>query len=73
VKRLEPDARGRVGDWRGATGRGPFPVPARQTVRAVLPHTAYRRSSPAAFGPPVPEGSGRDDGSVEADQAQVIG
>jgi hypothetical protein len=25
----------RVGDWRGATGRGPFPVPARQTVRAV--------------------------------------
>jgi hypothetical protein len=27
----------------------PFPVPARQTVHAVLPHTAYRRSSPGAF------------------------
>ena len=26
----------------------PFPAPARQTVHAVLPHTAYRRSSPAA-------------------------
>src|SRR6266508_6295705 len=36
--------------------RVPFPAPARQTVRAVLPHTAYRRSSPAAFGPPVPGG-----------------
>jgi len=52
----------------------PFPVPARQTVHAVLPHTAYRRSSPAVFGlpAPVPEGPGRDDGSMEADQAQVI-
>ena len=34
-------------------GRGaisaPFPAPACQTVHAVLPHTAYRRSSPAAF------------------------
>src|SRR3954454_18856932 len=28
----------------------PFPAPARQTVRAVLPHTAYRRRSPPAFG-----------------------
>ena len=58
-------------------GRGPFPVPARQTVHAVLPHTAYRRSSPAAFGPllatPVPEGSGRNDGSIEADQAHLVG
>jgi hypothetical protein len=35
-------------------GRGqivaPFPVPARQSVHAVLPHTAYRRRSPPAFG-----------------------
>ena len=50
----------------------PFPASARQTVHAVLPHTAYRRSSPAAFGFPGPEGSGRDDDSIEADQAQVI-
>jgi hypothetical protein len=27
-----------------------FPAPARQTVHAVLPHTAYRRRSPPAFG-----------------------
>src|ERR671916_1737833 len=37
-------------------GRGlivaPFPVPARQSVHAVLPHTAYRRRSPPAFGFP---------------------
>jgi hypothetical protein len=26
-----------------------FPAPARQTVHAVLPHTAYRRRSPPAF------------------------
>jgi hypothetical protein len=35
-------------------GRGlivaPFPAPARQSVHAVLPHTAYRRRSPPAFG-----------------------
>jgi hypothetical protein len=65
----------RVGDWRGSADHGPFPVPARQTVHAVLPHTAYRRSSPAVFGlpAPVPVGPGRDDGSMEAGQAQVIG
>jgi hypothetical protein len=36
-------------------------------LRAGSPHTAYRRSSPAAFRPcpPVPEGSRRDDGSVQ--------
>src|ERR671913_189289 len=28
----------------------PFPAPARQSVHAVLPHTAYRRRLPAAFG-----------------------
>src|SRR4051794_41561612 len=28
----------------------PFPAPARQSVHAVLPHTAYRRRSPAVFG-----------------------
>jgi hypothetical protein len=28
----------------------PFPAPARQSVHAVLPHTAYRRCSPPAFG-----------------------
>src|SRR4051794_15339089 len=28
----------------------PFPAPARQPVHAVLPHTAYRRRSPPAFG-----------------------
>src|SRR5918998_844825 len=37
-------------------GRGlivaPFPAPARQSVHAVLPHTAYRRRSPPAFGFP---------------------
>ena len=27
-----------------------FPTPARQSVHAVLPHTAYRRRSPPAFG-----------------------
>src|SRR5215213_9392662 len=66
---------GRVGDWCGPVGHGPFPVPARQTVRAVLPHTAYRRFSPAVFGlaAPVPEGSGRNDGSIEADQAHPVG
>jgi hypothetical protein len=65
----------RVGDWRGPVGHGPFPVPARQTVRAVLPHTAYRRSSPAVFGlaAPVSEGSGRNDGPIEADQAHPVG
>ena len=35
-------------------GRGlilaPSPAPARQSVHAVLPHTAYRRRSPPAFG-----------------------
>jgi putative transposase len=31
---------------------GPFPAPARQTVHVVLPHTAYRRRSPPAFGFP---------------------
>jgi predicted amidohydrolase YtcJ len=53
---------------------GPFPVPARQTGHAVLPHPAYRRSSPAAFGlpAPVPEGPGRNDDSMEAGQSQVI-
>ena len=30
----------------------PFPAPARQTVHAVFPHTAYRRRSPPAFGLP---------------------
>src|SRR4051812_19093220 len=36
---------------RRVPGRGaPFPAPARQAVRAVLPHTAYRRRSPPAFG-----------------------
>jgi hypothetical protein len=68
---------GRVGDWRGATWSWSVSSPARQTVHAVLPHTAYRRSSPAAFGPllatPVPEGSGRNDGSIEADQAHLVG
>src|SRR3954462_13807009 len=28
----------------------PFPAPARQSVHAVLPHTAYRRRSPEVFG-----------------------
>jgi hypothetical protein len=28
----------------------PFQLPPPQTVHAVLPHTAYRRRSPAAFG-----------------------
>src|SRR3954463_15076335 len=28
----------------------PFPAPPRQSVHAVLPHTAYRRRSPAVFG-----------------------
>src|SRR5271169_227259 len=53
---------------------GPFPVPARQTGHAVLPHPAYRRSSPAVFGlpAPVPEGPGRNDDSMEAGQSQVI-
>ena len=32
------------------TRAAPFPAPARQSVHAVLPHTAYRRRSPAAFG-----------------------
>jgi hypothetical protein len=39
----------------------PFPAPARRTVRAVLPHTAHRRLSPAVFGdesPPGPVGPG---------------
>ena len=32
-------------------GQGaPFPVPARRTVRAVLPHTAHRGRSPPVFG-----------------------
>ena len=51
----------------------PFPAPARQTVHAVLPHTAYRRSSPAAFGFPGPKRPGRDDDPIKADQAQVVG
>jgi hypothetical protein len=50
----------------------PFPVPARQTVHAVLPLTAYRRSSPAAFGFPGAHWPGWDDDSIEADQAQVV-
>jgi len=66
-------------EWGGSgTGAvplcGPFPVPARQTGHAVLPHPAYRRSSPAVFGlpAPVPEGPGRNDDSIEAGQSQVI-
>ena len=51
----------------------PFPAPARQTVHAVLPHTAYRRSSPEAFDFPGPKGPGRDDDPIQADQAQVVG
>jgi pimeloyl-ACP methyl ester carboxylesterase len=64
----------RVEGWRGALG-GPFPAPARQTGHAVLPHPAYRCSSPGGIrsAPPVPKWSGRNDGSIEADQAQVIG
>ena len=50
----------------------PFPAPARQTVHAVLPHTAYRRSSPAAFDFPGPKRPGRDDDSIKADQAQMV-
>ncbi len=50
----------------------PFPASARQTVHAVLPHTAYRRSSPAAFDFLGPERSGWDGDPIEADQAQVI-
>src|SRR4030081_2852283 len=48
----------------------PFPVPPRQTVHAVLPHTAYRRSSPAAFDFPGTQWPGRDDDPIEADQSQ---
>src|SRR6185369_5264374 len=50
----------------------PFPAPARQTVHAVLPHTAYRRSSPAAFDFPSPKRPGRDDDPIKADQAQMV-
>jgi hypothetical protein len=50
----------------------PFLVPAHQTVHAVLPHTAYRRSSPAAFDFPGPRRPGPDDDPIETDQAQVI-
>src|SRR6185312_16100395 len=50
----------------------PFPAPARHTVHAVLPHTAYRRSSPAAFDFPGPKRPGRDDDPIKADQTQVV-
>ena len=77
---VTPPRRTKISGWEGRglarfpLNADPFPVPARQTVHAVLPHTAYRRSSPAVFGlpAPVPEGPGRDDGSMEAGQAQVI-
>src|SRR6185437_9846223 len=50
---------------------GPFSrsPPVKPCVHAVLPHTAYRRSSPSASSlpGPVPEGPGRDDdGSCQA-------
>jgi len=52
-----------------------FLPPPHRTVHAIFPHTALRRSSPSAFGFPVPRpvGARRDDGSVEVDQAEAIG
>lgn len=42
---------GRVGDWRGGVVRTlRFQPPPHRSVHAVLPHTAHRRRSPAAFG-----------------------
>ena len=43
-----------------------------RSVRAGLPHTARRRSSPRAFGVPLPRpvGAQRDDGPVEVDQPE---
>src|SRR5436305_5947213 len=72
--------RGRVGGRRlaprgraGPTGAGLLPPPHR-TVRAVLPHTAHRRSSPAALRPSPPDlWPGGDGGSVEIDQPHAAG
>jgi hypothetical protein len=61
LARWQFSAVGRDATMTGAVSRGvvlrrvrgraaPFPAPARQSVHAVLPHTAYRRRSPAAFG-----------------------
>ncbi len=50
----------------------PFPAPARQTVHAVVPHTADRRSSPAAFDFPGLKRPGRNDDPIKADQAQMV-
>src|SRR6266536_6588415 len=74
LRRSSPPQWGGSGTGAVSAGSGPFPVPARQTVHAVLPHTAYRRSSPSAFGLPAPgpEGPGRDDGPIKDDQAQMV-
>src|SRR6478609_8374300 len=52
----------------------PFPIPARRTVHAVLPHTAHRRRSPPGIRchPPGPERPGCSNNSVKADQPEVI-
>jgi hypothetical protein len=58
-----------IADWSG------FLPPPPRTVRAVLPHTAHRRSSPPAFGSfpsPRPMWTRRDDGSVEIDQPKAV-
>jgi hypothetical protein len=57
----------------GPTGSGFLPPP-RRSVRAVLPHTAHRRpfTGGIRLGPPVPEGAGCDDESVEVDQSHAV-
>src|SRR4051794_41819399 len=55
-------------------GSAPFPAPARQSVHAVLPHTAYRRRSPAGFGlsPPGLAGPGGETVPVKAARANPV-
>src|SRR4051794_41780610 len=55
-------------------GSAPFPAPARQSVHAVLPHTAYRRRSPAGFWffPPGLPGPGGAAISYTARRAQSV-
>ena len=52
IKRIHMrDERGRVEDGRGDDAEAaPFPVPARQTGRAVFPHPAFRQASLPAHG-----------------------
>ena len=75
LRRRSTSQMGRVGDWRGFRRlrlrfQSPPVKPCMRFSRTRLTDVLHRVHS--AFSPPGPEGPGRDDGSVEGDQAQVV-